>query len=242
MAELYLFEDNGNYITYTDGFLSTTYLGRTYTPTAIKRSKLNITDNLSKATITISLPRNNLFAKRVLTVTPELAIKVKIIKSSVVQWQGIITKSKASFSTIDLICESEWAAFLKSVNTYNISPLCQHQLYSPQCGVVELVWRVTYTDVSVSSTVIDIPTLTEASGYFNNGSIEFKGEKRRILKQVGTTLNISSAFMSSGIDTVFLSPGCNLTEENCKLFSNLPNHLGFARIPHKNPFNSTGLL
>jgi hypothetical protein len=241
-AELYLFEDNGTYEAFTPQRDPVTFESRVYYPTIMTRSKITLTDNIAKSPISFKFERTHTFARRVLHTLPEIPILVTVFKDSLPEWKGKIINAKEHLTYIEVTCDSIWAAQLKSGNKITISPQCFHLVYSRQCGVDESLWRSNYTGVTVTSINIVIAAMDKDTGYFNNGKAEFHGEKRHILSHIENTITLSSPFNHTGTGILSLYPGCDLTERNCKLFNNLDNHLGFDRLPDKNPFNATGLL
>ena len=242
MAELYLFEDNGTYEAFTPQRNPVTFEDRVYYPTIMLRSKIVLTDNIAKSPVSFKFERTHSFARRVLHTLPETPIRVTIYKDSLPEWKGKIITAKEHTTYIEIACDSIWAAQLKSGNKITISPQCFHLVYSRQCGVDESLFRSNYSGVTVTTTSIVVAGMTEESGYFNNGKAEFHGEKRHILTHIDNTILLSSPFNSTGTGILSLFPGCDLSERNCKLFNNLDNHLGFDRMPSKNPFSATGLL
>lgn len=243
MAELYLFNDNGNYFPFTPSIFPKTFGGREYKPALVVRQKLNITDNFSKAPLTFRFERNNPFARKVLGSVPEKPILVTVYKDGNTYWLGRVSKSKGSGNTIDLICESIFAGQVRSGQALTISPLCIHVVYTPKCGVLKENWVSPYANVTIVGNNLTIPSMTEADGYFSNGMAEFNGETRTIVRHEGTTITFSSPFLSEiNTGTIYLYPGCDLTSENCTAFGNLVNRLAFDHLPSKNPFGSSGLL
>jgi len=78
-----------------------------------------------------------------------------------------------------------------------------------------------------------------ADGWFNGGWVErANGDRRFVVSHVGDRVTLMSPFLSdlAVLDTVDAYPGCQGTEAVCtSKFNNLPNHLGFARVPGRNP-------
>ena len=244
MAELYYFNDNGTVYGFTPKFSEVVHDSVTYVPTLIKRSAIKLTDNFAKSPLSFYFSRSHYFAQKVLHTIPERAITAKVTDSisGNIIWTGRVLKAKASLTSIEIICDSIQASNIRAGNRYMVSPQCQHVIYSAACGVNGELYRTNLLDVTITTnSIIDIPTLTAETGYYDNGAISFSGEIRRILKQVGTTLYLASPFTSSGVGVISLWPGCDLTSRNCKAFNNLDNQLAFEFMPDKNPFKS-GIL
>lgn len=240
--ELYLFNDNGVLHAFTPTILSKSLSGITYQPTIITRNNITITDNFAKSPVTLSFERSHSYAKELLANLPEKPISVTIYRNSLTYWRGRVTEVKLSkSSSIDITCDSIYSSQRNSGRLLRISPQCRHILYSPDCGVLENDWKVSYT-VTASSSSISILAITQPSGYFTAGKARMGGQERFILDHTGTNILLIQPFQGVLTGIIDLFPGCALTESACLGFNNLPNHLGFSRLPGKNPFSATGLL
>lgn len=242
MRELYQFNDNGQYYTFTPDVVSETFEGLEYLPAIVVRGKVQQTDNFTKSPISFRFDKGNPFAKMVLNTLPEVPITAKIYRNHLPYWQGRVINAKSNGNYIEVACESIFIALLKAGTKYKIIPHCNHMLYSTACGVLQETWKINYAGITASGDTLTIPALSQPTGYFSNGKIHLAGQVRHIVRHDGTTLYLSNPFTGIITGTVDLYPGCKLTEENCIAFNNLPNHLGFSHIPSKNPFSSTGLL
>ena len=244
MAELYLFDDNGTKYAYVAGFSAITDNSIEYKPTLIKRNAIKYSDNFAKTPLSFFVSKSNYLGQKILNTIPERPITVKIIDSdtSNLLWSGRVLKVKATLVSIEIICDSVYAASLRAGNRYIVSPQCQHVLYSSACAASMDLHRVNILDANVTnSTILTVYGLTVPSGYFTNGVASFNGELRRILKHQNEFLYISTVFNSIGVGTLSLLKGCNLTSKDCQTFNNLDNQLAFEFAPNKSPFK-VGLL
>jgi len=242
MSELYLFNDNGVYHPFTPTLFSKSFGGLTYDPTIVKRSSLNLTENFSKSPLIFNFQRTHTWARSLVSFLPEIPITVIVYRNSLIYWRGRITEVKANLLSISVTCDSIYTTIARSSLQPRYTLNCRHTLYSTNCGVVQSIWKVSYSVTGINSTVFTVGGLSQADGYFNAGIAEINGEKRFIIKQVGTTITISAPFTGVQTGTINLYPGCQLTEANCTTFNNISNFGGFSKIPYKNPFGSTGLL
>lgn len=244
MAELIYFNDNGVVYAFVSGFTEIIYDSVTYEPTPVKRSELKLSDNFAKTPLSFYFSRSNYFAQKILHTIPEHPIEAKLFDSETSElfWIGKVLKAKASLVSIEVICDSSYAAHVRAGNRYIVSSQCQHILYSTACGASSEMYRTNLSGVTIdSSTIQTITGLTADDGFYNNGAISFSNETRRILKQIGTTVYLASPFNTTGTGVVSLFPGCNLTSKNCLKFNNLVNQLAFEFSPDKSPFKS-GIL
>lgn len=118
-------------------------------------------------------------------------------------------------------------------------PGCLNTLYSDACGVSKASFLVTGSVSSVTSASVFATGLSEATGYFDMGIIEFTGginagitaSVKHYASGVVTLMTPLYATPSPG-DTFNILPGCDKKKDTCdSKFSNLPNHRSFPYIP-----------
>jgi len=242
--ELYNFNNNGLVYAITNSVLSKTLSSVTYTPTVVTRGSINLTDNFKKSPVTFTFPITNTWARTLLQELPEVPILVVIYKDNLVYWQGRVLEVKAQMLTIDVTCDSLYSKLAKQGLQQKATIVCRHTLYDPNtCKVNKASFVANYSVTGVDSAVISIPSISQASEYFNGGIAVLSGQTRYISLHSGTTITLGSPFSGILSGTISLYPGCNLTKAACIGFSNLANHGGFPYIPIKNnPFGSTGAL
>ena len=131
-----------------------------------------------------------------------------------------------------------------------IPPLCYQSQCplrwgSARCGVDRNAWRVPATLSAVSGLTVTSPAFSAwPNGHFRGGFLEIEGGDRpTITGHVGATLTLLRAAHGLIVGSqVVAFPGCQGTEEDCDgRYHNLPNHLGFKRIPTRQPFDSGGI-
>lgn len=246
MAEVYQFNDNGIIYGFIGGFTEVTVGTYTYLPTLIKRSDIRYSDNFAKTPLSFYFSKSHDFAKKVLHTTPEKPILVKILDSITEEiiWEGRVLTAAATLVSIEIVCDSNYAANVRAGNRFIVSPQCQHILYSTNgCKANAELFRENLTSFSVpsSTSILDITGSIRSSGYYTNGGVSFLGAYRKIIKHEGNFIYLSSAFNNIGTNTLSLFRGCNLTSTDCKQFNNLDNQLAFEFSPNKSPFK-LGLL
>ncbi len=72
---------------------------------------------------------------------------------------------------------------------------------------------------------------------YRGGFILWSGQRRFIVEKVGQDVTLMSPFIGLTVgQTVKAYAGCDGTETVCaQRFANLDKHLGFARVPYRNP-------
>lgn len=240
MAELYLFTDGTQNIGFSPHLFSETWGGNLYTATAVSRSSLNLSGNLAKSQITFTFPNTNAFAKRRVFDLPGVGWDVRIYEDYVLQWSGRVIGATLAGTKITIVTDSSEKASSRNPTGARFALHCWKNLYSTTCGAVKANFKTTLA-VTVSGTIVTLPGVQDLNK-FAGGVIEKAGESRRIIRNSGTTLEISTPFVSSASGSADLYLGCNLTSEECTKFNNLVNFGGFEYIPILNPMERSGLL
>lgn len=243
MAELYLFFDGTSYYPFTPNTVPEVYETRTYQPTIITRTQVQLTEQSSKTSVSFKFERSHSFARNLLVNLSEIPVLVTIYKSGLIYWQGQVIGVKGSKGEIEIACDSNFSKISRAGRQPRITLECRHVLYSLSCGVNKEAFKKLYPVNSLNSNILDISSIEEADGYYTGGIASINGQSRGILKHSGTVLTLDSSFMGYPSGQLALYPGCNLSESVCNTrFNNIINFGGFARTPTKNPFSSTGLL
>lgn len=240
MAELYLFTDGTQNIGFSPHLFSETWGGTLYTATAVSRTSLNLSGNLAKSQITFTFPNTNAFAKRRVFDLPGVGWDVEIYEDYVLQWSGRLIGATLAGTKINIVTDSSEKASSRNPTGARFALHCWKNLYSTTCGVVKASFKTTLA-VTVSGTTVTLPGVQDLNK-FAGGVIEKAGESRRILRNSGMTLEISTPFVSSASGSADLYPGCALTSVDCTKFNNLVNFGGFEYIPILNPMERSGLL
>lgn len=135
----------------------------------------------------------------------------------------------------------------RTVPRMTFQGLCNHMLYSTQCGVNKDLFKHILYVQSVSS---DGKTLTVlgagalGADYFENGYCEFGSDFRMVTAQDGASnndLHLMVPFATSPIaQWLTFYAGCKhrLSDDCNTKFSNAVNFGGFPYVPTKNPFES----
>ncbi len=120
---------------------------------------------------------------------------------------------------------------------------CNWQWGSPQCGVNPETYKLgpyTLSPLAQVSNRLTIPGL-HTSGDLSNGWVQrlADGDTRFIEQNIGGELTLEYPFrnISPAGEQFTVYPGCKRTETDCAgRYNNLPNYLGWSRLPSQNPF------
>jgi hypothetical protein len=242
MIEVYQFNDNGIYYNFSPYTTEQVVNGVTYIPTMVSRGTIQLTESFAKTSVQFQFEKSHTFAEQMLVNLPEYPVTAIIFRDGNPYWKGQIIGVEKGTNNITIGCDSKYTLLTKNGQQARMGLTCRHTLYSANCGVVQEFHKFTYTVASITSNVFTVPGLAETNGFFNGGIAVIAGQQRSILTQVGTSITLAYPFTGSLSGTIYLYPGCRLTESACLSYNNLDNFGGFSRIPNKNPFAANGLL
>lgn len=226
------------------------FLGDTYTPEPIVRGEMAHSGEREQGSVEIEVPISSSVAANFIPYTPEPAMGLTIYRKHrsdpgyVVSFIGTVASASFDGARATLRCLPILEALRRRIPRNSFSHQCTLALYSARCGVVKTAFRVPASVATiVGDTITGTGFSTKPDGWFNNGWVErATGERRMVVTHVGTTITLVSPFVGLVVgETVDGYAGCERTEADCHTkFGNILNHLGWARVPTKNPF-SVGL-
>lgn len=217
-----------------------------YKQETIKRTEVDFSQEDIAGTIDIELPAANAVAALFVPYTPIAELAVTIYRQhaggAFIPWHvgRVISASFAEPSFVVLRSQPISGSMQKKLGATHFQSQCNHVLYSARCGVAKADFKTSTTVASVSGrNVVSSDFATKPDGYFRNGWCELAGGERRfIVAHAGDTVTLMNAFIALAPgDAIDAFAGCDRTETECRTkFSNTLNHLGFGRIPSRNPF------
>ena len=154
-------------------------------------------------------------------------------------FEGTIQEIEVTRNTASLTVSTDIILLNIQMPRNLYQPGCQHTLFDAGCGLNTSTFAVTGA-VTTGSTASLINTgLSQATGYFDQGVIDFTsgantGVSQSILSYVaGTIYTIPPLRVVPAIgDTFTVYPGCDKQQSTCTTkFSNLANFKGFPFIP-----------
>lgn len=245
--ELFRFVHGGLVYTYTSADVEQVRDGETYTPEPMHRSQLELDGESLKGAIEITVPRTNPVAAPFVAYAPEPPITVTVIQQHRSESEELVGTWEIGQATFDgavvrFTCVPADAVFRRRIPRNTYQGQCNWALYSPQCGINKDLFKTTGTVTVVAGLTIQASAFAaQPDGWFNNGWVQrATGERRWIVKHLGAVLTLLSPFVGLAVNEVVDAyAGCERTEVACDTkFGNLVNHLGFPRIPTRNPFGS----
>lgn len=220
----------------------------TFAPQVIKRGELNFSREDTGEQLEMRVPRANEVAALFIGDLPSTAIGIIVYRahrgdedSPVVIFAGKVIQCRFEESEAVLIGSSLLSLLSRAVPTLALQTPCNHVLYSQGCGVNPATSRDSIdVDTVAGAALTSSDFALRADGWFNGGRVQTgDGETRMIVNHVGDTVTLISACpnLSAG-DTIWAYWGCDHLEATCaSKFSNRDNHLGWSRLPGKNPFS-----
>jgi len=248
-VECYRIAQGSRLWTLTSADREVTIAAGTFTPGTITRSSQDFSSEDTSAEITIRVPRISEFAAPFIAYVPESPMYVSIYRfhrgaesEAIAIFIGKVVAVSFEESEAVVRCAPITHVLTRRFPYLTYQTQCNWMLYSLACGVDPNSFK---TDVTVTTVdgaeVVSNDFLAHASGWFNGGFIlRANGTRRFIVDHVGNTVTLMSPFEDlEALEEVQAYAGCQKTEADCAArFANLDRHLGFARIPYRNPHES----
>lgn len=244
---------------YTNASMLIRHQNADWDPAPISVDSINISEEFSKNTIRVTLPRDNDLALELLKAPVSAAPTTLTIfrghhalqgylEETLTYWKGRVISATASGSTITLECEPVFTSLKLYGLRARFQRTCRFALYSPECGVDSTYFRQTLTITSaISLTEYNYSSTSLSNNWLTGGMLlDPDGTLIYIVEQNNGRLRLirpsPSLFdaVKSGSQVVLVYPGCDHTIETCRLkFNNVRNFGGFPWIPESNPFDSS---
>jgi hypothetical protein len=265
--------DATSYYAFTDGETAITAAGAldgssppttvSYTPTPIERGTITSSGTLDKATLEVTVPRNNGLAELFIAYPPAQVVTCVIRQAHRGEtdswpaiWVGRVTSMRFEDSAAKFTLEPVATSLRRTGLRRNYQFGCPHALYGPQCRADKPAATVTVAVTSISNQTLVLPT-----GWFGSIPItKYLGglaqwttpdgntEIRTILRKSGNDDLVLGGIIRglSAAQNVELSLGCNHKMDDCAdlhveidsgspLQSNIHNFGGQPWIPLENP-------
>jgi uncharacterized phage protein (TIGR02218 family) len=247
-VELYhVWEDGGNHWRYTDGDVSVTFDGDTYTPATLSRSSTKYDTQLEVSTLQIDASFVSNPVLEFIAINPIEVLWVSISKlhrdqsplEADVIFIGQIKNVSFKGIAARVTCVG-FEHFLKqTVPKWRYQLTCNHILFDDKCTKIATGYKTTAV-VTLNSTKIELTSVSFAAladGYFIGGKVVFGNETRTIVNHVTSVITLMYKFKElEDSDSVDAYPGCDGRIETCRdKYDNILNFLGFPFIPMDNP-------
>lgn len=255
-VELYYFrtEDAAEAWTFTTGDDVVVDGVLRYAPAPIGRTGLQSSTAEAQGQMRVTLPADDPLARKFIAYLPEKRILLTVLRfhrnDTVVQrvpvFIGTVNSIEFAEGEATMSCQPITKGLTRSVPWQSYKALCNHSLYGPGCGVLRNGFRTvlsTGPQFVQGDVVRDNAFSLQTNGWFTNGFVEVvaTGETRFIVSHATNELRIIYPFTTwvPGM-ALHVFAGCDRTENTCRSkFNNIPNYLGFNRVPTENPFNTS---
>lgn len=266
LTELYRFEAFGQQWTYTSGDAEAEHEGLTYERETIARTEPELTQDIRRSDIRVTVPRDNDVGAIHLQYAPESVTTLTIFQreesgETEIFWQGRVTDARADGSKITLICENVYTALRLPGLRQRYTKGCRHGLYALGCNLNAEDFAVLTVLAGVSGRTLTVPVAAEQpDGWYLGGMLRVGNALRMITAHVGAQVTITRPilgledyFANSGYGlgyglhyggfSVKLYPGCGRTREIChSKFNNVPNMGAFPWFAGRDLYGGTSLL
>lgn len=259
-AELYRFtywENTYRYCTLDGGVGDFSYViggaAEVFTPTTIKRGNAEVTEELSRNTMEITVPSTFPVAQLFIAGPPDGVIGVTIFRYHTTNpTNGYITVFKGRVlacgfkdDEATMTCEPIFTSLRRPGLRMNYDPQCQHDLYGPGCRLGRSDWQIPATVLSVSGLNLTIQAAAGyGTGWFVGGMLVIGNVRRVITANVGTTVTVMHPVPTTVTGaSCLLHPGCDHTRASCNTkFNNILNYGGFPWMPLRSPYSGDNVF
>ena len=273
-VELYLLEakEGTEFTAITSGNVSVTYDGKTYAPTAMKRTSFKLSTKSSSGNLTITVPTDNSFVQRYKKGMPPLPDELTIFRnhlsdtdSEVIPfWKGDVVSVTFEKDVAKITLKTISARLQRPVPKRTYSWACNHVLYDSGCQVGAESFRSDAKITAIGSDQVTLDLVEDGdwtgtsmgarwaadNDFFNGGYCEvtIAGQNQRRTVQVVTNSAGLQCVLSTSINdlttgaTLRFYAGCNHSVVTCKDKFNNVNNYGGCPFVPTRNPFSTGVI
>lgn len=225
-----------------------------YDPIPISRSGLQSSTAEAQGQMRVTIPADDPLAKKFIAYLPERRILLTVLRyhrgdalaERVAVFVGTVNSIEFENGEAILSCQPITKGMTRSVPWQSYKALCNWPLYGPGCGVLRTGFQTVLPagPQFVSADIVrDSAFAAQANGWYTNGYAEVveTRETRFIVSHTTNEIRLIYPFTTyqPGMEVRFYA-GCDRTEATCRTkFNNIPNYLGFNRVPSENPFDTS---
>lgn len=258
VVELFRFVEGEFIETQTSGDAIVTYNSEDYIPHPIKRNNAESKNEMSKASLDITMDLSNPMAQRHLASSIDSVVTLTIFQQTDMGtdtfWKGRLAMVKASNKAITMTFESIFTSLRRPGLRGRWQKSCRHALYARGCNLNPEDFAFDGFISDIQGTSVTIPGLDAVPwGRYRGGMIRAPDSVVRfIVGHAGNVITLSRPFQQlidlfadtgPGTVAVKVYPGCQHNMSDCKsVFNNLPNYGGFPWIPNKNPMGGSSIV
>ena len=247
MAAIELFEFllTGAYYRYTSGSETITKDAADFTPAAIRRETLPLSDDFSRAGLTITVLYDNPFVVAALPAPQPATVTVfgELEEGTwATIWKGRMVGLSMKSMEAEIQTENLLSAMARMGNTSKYQLNCRHVLYGAGCNANPVTYKFAGTVDGIDDATLTVTGLNgEDDGYYTGGYVKIGAYiYRSIVDHTGDDIELFSAIPGLALTTAIdVFPGCDHAKTTCQSkFGNLLNFGGFPYLPiANNPFN-----
>lgn len=249
-VELYEFVLPTQTIRLTSGAESLTYAANLYTAATLSRTSVPVATQTSSTDVNVDLTLASPLTQAIITgvIPSKITVTIRryqpVSATAIIIWSGYVGDVAVSGDNASLRIASLYAELLDTqVSTALLQRTCNHVLYDAQCTVARGAGQATTitgtTNGGRNLTLSAVGAVTDQ--YFQHGEIlhPITGERRTVLSQVGTAVNILAAFPTGITNAYTLFAGCNHSIGACRdKFANVANFGGHPLLSFNNVFKT----
>lgn len=220
---------------------------QTYTPQPITRGAIDLSQEDDAGSVDVSVDIANPIAQAMLVEGPASPVSLTVYRlhygdgETAPIFGGRVVGAVFEAGSCVLKCQPLNVSLKQPIPRHTFQSQCNWATYGVGCGLNKASFKDSGTVMTFAGYFVRAAVFaTRADGWFTGGWMELAdGSRRYIIGHVGTTVTLRSPFPSLAVGQSFDAyAGDDRTEETClNKFNNLANHLGFKRIPVKNPYS-----
>lgn len=247
-VEGFRFVQGSNTWLFTSADREVTFPIGTFIPTTIARTATDHSNEDGAGKMEFMVPADNPVALLFIDDVPSTPVWVTAYRAhrgdeteTVTMFTGKITRARFKGSEATLVGTSTGALMNRNCPNLIMQTPCNHVLFSAECGANPTSCRDSATIATVDGVEVTSSDFAlQPDQWFRGGRLQKGGETRFIGDHQGDTIILISALPGlETLDVVYAYWGCDHLEPTCGTkFSNLDNHLGWSRLPGRNPFTT----
>ena len=265
-VELYAFNKDDQFWTYTCGNIPITFQGRLYEPVLIRRGDIEQGTNFQKTLVQIEVDRTNKFAINYIPAPIEGIVQLTIYRGHgidpanfVMYWRGFVFLVKFKSKFITIVVSPKTSSLKRTGLMRRYQRLCGLPIYTTRCGLSKLKYRISGTISNINGTEITAPIFGSTPGSYQDwltgGIFELTdySYSQMIVYHSKSNSKIIIAHRIRSLevrDEFYACAGCNHAAITCQekfetdvnpTLGNKLNYGGQEFIPDKNPFMGDGI-
>ncbi|RUW41530.1 DUF2163 domain-containing protein [Mesorhizobium sp. M2A.F.Ca.ET.015.02.1.1] len=252
---LYLFDNGVSPVRLTSNPDELIRMDQKWTPSPIQHADIEQTGNIERNEVEMTFPLSDTYARTLLIPASEITVVTvwrghltDLTNTLRVVWKGRVVPSKSAKQNIKVSVESVYTSLRRPGCRARYQRTCRHSLYFTGCTLNIDDFKVPATVTAANGLTLTIPEAAlQPNGTYKAGVVIFNGLFGWIEDHTGSTITLAGgvvnglneAVAADGSASVFIAPGCDLSEETCTRLGNWLNMGGFKNMSDNNPFSQS---